>query len=87
MCTGSVPEDQIKPETALLEPGAKDNDTIFVRKGGKVIAYVWSVEALEWSMLGEVTDGPGDTVNVPKKVILLHHLSHCHTTPSLFTTE
>lgn len=51
-----------------MAPGAKDNDTMFVRKDGKVMAYVWSADDMQWSMLGEVTEGPGDNVNVAKKV-------------------
>lgn len=65
---GGVPEDQIKDEIALLAPGAKDNDTVFVRKNGKVMAYVWSASDMQWSVLGEVTEGPGDNINVAKKV-------------------
>jgi hypothetical protein len=65
---GGVPEDQIKDESVLLAPGAKDNDTVFVRKDGKVMAYVWSADDIQWSVLGEVTDGPEDNVNVAKKV-------------------
>lgn len=71
---GGVPEDQIKDETALLAPGAKDNDTVFVRKDGKVMAYVWSADDIQWSVLGEVTEGPGDNVNVAKKVLSPGHM-------------
>lgn len=36
---------------------------------GKLMAYVWSNDANEWTLLGEVMDRPEDTMNVPKKVL------------------
>lgn len=64
-----IPEDQIKPPSALLIPGAENNSNMIVRETtGKLMAYVWSADDNEWSVLGEVMDRPEDTMNVPKKV-------------------
>ena len=64
-----IPEGKIKPESALLMPGQKNNEQLFVRKGGSVWAYVWNAETCEWDTLGEVTGGPsGDTMETPKHV-------------------
>lgn len=50
-----IPEDQIKPESALLAPGSKANETIIVRKAdGSIWAYAWNVDSCSWDTLGEV---------------------------------
>ena len=64
-----VPEEQIKPESALLMPGTSDNQTIFVRKDGKIYAYAWGASACEWQTLGEVVGkNAGDNMEKPKIV-------------------
>lgn len=69
MIAAGIPEDQIKPPSALLTPGADNNANMIVRENnGKLMAYVWSAGAGEWSVLGEVMERPEDTMNVPKKV-------------------
>jgi PFU (PLAA family ubiquitin binding) len=75
-----VPEDQIKPESALLMPGAKSHEHLFVRKGdGKVWAHTWNAEACEWDVLGEVMGGPapsGDTMETPSKARSRRRFAH-----------
>lgn len=67
---GGVPEDQIKSPSALQVPGTEDNASMIVREtNGKLMAYVWSNDANEWTVLGEVMDRPEDTMDVPKKVL------------------
>lgn len=65
-----IPEDKIRPPSALLMPGAEDNASMIVREtNGTLMAYVWSADGNEWTVLGEVMDRPEDTMNVPKKVL------------------
>ena len=51
-----IPEDQIKPESVLLMPGQKANETAIVRKADKSLwAYAWNSDSREWDTLGQVT--------------------------------
>eukprot|EP00892_Ulva_mutabilis_P003174 jgi/Ulvmu1/12858/UM098_0043.1 len=66
--SAGIPEDQIKPPSALLAPGPENNANMIVRENdGKLMAYVWSADDMKWSVLGEVMERPEDTMNVPKK--------------------
>lgn len=42
-----------------MERGTKDGQTKFVREGGGVMAYGWSLSKGEWEKIGEVVAGPG----------------------------
>lgn len=71
---GGVPEDQIKPQSALLMPGSKDGAVMFVRNaGGAVEAHEWSTEASSWSLIGEVMAQAPDTLEQPKKARSRNH--------------
>ncbi|XP_072956348.1 ubiquitin homeostasis protein lub1 [Typha angustifolia] len=48
---------------ALQVPGTTNGQTIVVREGDNGVAYSWNSKELKWDKIGEVVDGPGDSMN------------------------
>ncbi|KAF6166573.1 hypothetical protein GIB67_005435 [Kingdonia uniflora] len=50
---------------ALYIPGTTDGQTKIVREGDNGIAYGWNAIEQKWDKIGEVVDGPEDSLNRP----------------------
>ncbi|XP_021896660.1 phospholipase A-2-activating protein [Carica papaya] len=50
---------------ALQVPGTSDGQTKVVREGDNGVAYSWNLKEQRWDKIGEVVDGPGDSMNRP----------------------
>ncbi|KAL2609949.1 hypothetical protein R1flu_028522 [Riccia fluitans] len=53
---------------ALQQPGTKDGQTKIVREGDSGVAYSWNKNEYKWDKIGEVIDGPDDSLE--KKTLL-----------------
>ncbi|KAG6542654.1 hypothetical protein Mapa_015888 [Marchantia paleacea] len=47
---------------ALQQPGTKDGQTKIIREGDSGVAYSWNKNEYKWDKIGEVVDGPGDSL-------------------------
>ncbi|CAM6084680.1 unnamed protein product [Calypogeia fissa] len=47
---------------ALQQPGTKDGQTKIIREGDSGVAYSWNKNEFKWDKIGEVVDGPDDSV-------------------------
>ncbi|KAK9001372.1 hypothetical protein V6N11_083157 [Hibiscus sabdariffa] len=50
---------------ALQIPGTSDGQTKIVREGDNGVAYSWNMREQKWDKIGEVVDGPDDSMNRP----------------------
>ncbi|XP_015900825.2 uncharacterized protein LOC107433940 [Ziziphus jujuba] len=50
---------------ALQIPGTSDGQTKVVREGDNGVAYAWSLREQKWDKIGEVVDGPDDSMKRP----------------------
>ncbi|GMJ06806.1 hypothetical protein like AT3G18860 [Hibiscus trionum] len=48
---------------ALQIPGTSDGQTKIVREGDNGVAYSWNMREQKWDKIGEVVDGPDDSMN------------------------
>ncbi|CAM6039015.1 unnamed protein product [Sphagnum compactum] len=60
---GGVKVDNLPGLEALQQPGAKDGQTRIVREGDSGVAYSWNAKEYKWDKIGEVVDGPGDSLD------------------------
>ncbi|KAF7126945.1 hypothetical protein RHSIM_Rhsim11G0173300 [Rhododendron simsii] len=50
---------------ALRLPGTSDGQTKVVREGDNGVAYAWNLREQKWDKIGEVVDGPDDSMKRP----------------------
>ncbi|XP_071930791.1 uncharacterized protein [Coffea arabica] len=50
---------------ALQTPGTSDGQTKVVREGDNGVAYTWNMREYKWDKIGEVIDGPDDSLTRP----------------------
>ncbi|KAI5660997.1 hypothetical protein M9H77_20320 [Catharanthus roseus] len=50
---------------ALQTPGTTDGQTKVVREGDNGVAYSWNMREYKWDKIGEVVDGPDDSLTRP----------------------
>ncbi|KAK9136402.1 hypothetical protein Syun_015732 [Stephania yunnanensis] len=62
---GGLKLDELPGIEALQIPGNTDGQTKIVREGDNGVAYAWNLREQKWDKIGEVVDGPEDTMNHP----------------------
>ncbi|KAG5526584.1 hypothetical protein RHGRI_032755 [Rhododendron griersonianum] len=50
---------------ALRLPGTSDGQTKVIREGDNGVAYAWNLREQKWDKIGEVVDGPDDSMKRP----------------------
>ncbi|KAK9108785.1 hypothetical protein Sjap_016845 [Stephania japonica] len=62
---GGLKLEELPGIEALRIPGDTDGQTKVVREGDNGFAYAWNLREQKWDKIGEVVDGPEDTMNRP----------------------
>ncbi|XP_052193453.1 uncharacterized protein LOC127801946 [Diospyros lotus] len=62
---GGLKLDELPGLEALQVPGTNDGQTKVVREGDNGMAYSWNLREQKWDKIGEVVDGPDDSMKRP----------------------
>ncbi|CAN6555068.1 unnamed protein product [Malus baccata var. baccata] len=62
---GGLKLEELPGLEALQIPGTSDGQTKVVREGDNGVAYVWNMREQKWDKIGEVVDGPDDSMKRP----------------------
>ncbi|KAL3722505.1 hypothetical protein ACJRO7_034818 [Eucalyptus globulus] len=62
---GGLKLEELPGLEALQVPGTSDGQTKVIREGDNGVAYAWNSTELKWDKIGEVVDGPEDSMNRP----------------------
>ncbi|KAM7479274.1 hypothetical protein LguiA_027487 [Lonicera macranthoides] len=62
---GGLKLEELPGLEALQIPGTSDGQTKVVREGDNGVAYAWNMREHNWDKIGEVVDGPDDSMNRP----------------------
>ncbi|GMP38054.1 hypothetical protein CsSME_00009465 [Camellia sinensis var. sinensis] len=62
---GGLKLEELPGLEALQVPGTRDGQTKVVREGDNGVAYSWNMKEQQWDKIGEVVDGPDDSMKRP----------------------
>ncbi|GAB2267294.1 hypothetical protein Dimus_002279 [Dionaea muscipula] len=62
---GGLKLEELPGLEALIVPGKSDGQTKVVREGDNGVAYAWNGREHKWDKIGEVVDGPDDSLKRP----------------------
>ncbi|CAI9104464.1 OLC1v1003135C2 [Oldenlandia corymbosa var. corymbosa] len=62
---GGLKLEELPGLEALQTPGTSDGQTKVVREGDNGVAYAWNAKEYKWDKIGEVVDGPDDSLARP----------------------
>jgi phospholipase A-2-activating protein len=62
---GGLKLEELPGLEALQTPGTSDGQTKVVREGDNGVAYAWNMREHNWDKIGEVVDGPEDSMQRP----------------------
>ncbi|KAJ4964172.1 hypothetical protein NE237_024111 [Protea cynaroides] len=60
---GGLKLEELPGLESLQVPGTRDGQTKVVREGDNGVAYSWNLKEQKWDKIGEVVDGPEDSIN------------------------
>ncbi|OQR69655.1 phospholipase A-2-activating protein-like, partial [Tropilaelaps mercedesae] len=66
---GDIKSEDLPGKEVLNERGKREGQTVLVKDGGQVSAYMWSMDQQTWNKIGDVVGAPGDTGSPGGKVM------------------